>query len=128
MNRFNEFWNDVGYYRLETNHPYTVYEDAFKEGHVNGCGAKGGINFPDTFWGVSVESACDGHDVDWLQAKSLEELLAGNYRWRRNMEKIIDRESGNRFTLWLRLKRMSKYYRMVKLVGTPAEAKNRGYT
>jgi len=104
-----------------------VYKVAFAENDVNGCGSKGGIDFPDSLWGASIFAACGTHDVDWREAKTLEDLKRGNKRFRENMELIVDAESSNRFIQWMRLKTMSRYYRMVKLVGTPAEAKARGF-
>lgn len=124
---FEEFWNQVVLYKLELAFPFRAYKDAFACDEVNGCGAKGGIDFPDTMWGVLVTAACNEHDVSWSKARSLTELVNANMRFRRNLEKIIDHESGNPFTQWLRLNRMSRYYRMVKLIGTPAEAKKRGF-
>lgn len=124
---FEEFWDQSIKYDLELGFPCKAYRDTFACNEVNGCGAKGGVDFPDTMWGVLVTAACNEHDVSWHKAESLQDLIDANMRFRRNMERIIDTESANAFTQWLRLNRMSRYYRMVKLIGTPAEAKERGF-
>lgn len=125
MQTFEEFWDEVGYYKLEVKHPFHVLKKNF--GCANGCGAKGGIPFPYTFWGLSILSTCSGHDIDWELSESFNELVESNYRWRRNMERIIDKESANRFMVYLRLKRMNKYYEAVKLFGTKNYADERQF-
>ena len=127
MQTFEAFIDQCAYYGLELIHTRSEYEEAFACGDVNGCGAKGGIDVPDTMWGVYVGAPCNIHDVDWKLAKNYQDLVDANQRFRRNIEKVLDKESANAFTLWFRLNRMSRYYRMVKLVGTPLYAKERPY-
>ena len=127
MQTFEQFWDDVATYKLETKHPYYLYKEGFECGDANGCGAKGGVNVPDTMWGVRVSAACNIHDIDWKNSTSYTDLVDANMAFRRNLEKILDEESANKLTLWLRLNRMSRYYRMVKLVGTDVYAKERGF-
>ena len=125
MQTFEQFWEDVSNYRLEVKYNFIKIQETFKE--ANGCGSKGGLSFPSTFWGLSILSACTNHDIDWALAESYNELIASNHRFRRNMEKIIDKDSSNRFMIYIRLKRMNKYYSAVKLLGTKNYADERNF-
>lgn len=125
MQSFEDFWSDVCTYKLEIKYPFNKLK--LNIHCSNGCGAKGGLPFPSTFWGVSILATCTNHDIEWKLAENHIELIEANYRWRRNMERIIDQESANRFMIYLRLKRMNKYYNAVKLIGTQNYADERGF-
>ena len=125
MQTFEEFYKEVDQYNFDIKHSYDKLKNNFN--CANGCGSKGGIDFPDSLWWCSIESACNNHDIDWKLAKNYNELVEANHRFRKNMEKIIDFESKDWFFLLIRLKTMSRYYRMVKLIGTKSYAKERGF-
>jgi len=95
--------------------------------YANGCGAKGGVQFPSTMWGINIESACNIHDIDWKLAKSHQELLDANERFDNNLKKITDHESMNDFTRWARRLRVAKYVSGVELYGTQTYATERGF-
>lgn len=125
--RFEEFWKDCINNSLERAYPRDIYYKAFIAKEVNGCGAKGGIDVPDTIYGMSITTECNIHDTEWLNAKSYFDLVDSNQRLRRNIEKRIDKYSANRFMVFLRMKRLHKYYDAVKLIGTPSFAKEKGF-
>lgn len=93
---------------------------------VNGCGAKGGIDVPDSILFVSIEAACNLHDLGWELAVCADDVIEANYSFRRNMERIIDAHSSNIVTKLLRYKIMNYYYTTVKLAGTTSYLDERG--
>ncbi len=95
--------------------------------HANGCGAKGGIKFPDTMYFVNVSAACCIHDIEWELAEHYQDLLDANERFDNNLKSITDAESSNNLMTWLRRSRISKYVSGVELVGTDAYAEERGF-
>lgn len=125
MQDFDEFWNDVCTYKLEVKHKFHILKKAIK--YANGCGSKGGIKFPDSFLWVSIKSACNNHDIDWSLSLTVDDLINDNYRFRRNMERIIDAESANWLMVHIRMKMMNYYYEGVKLIGTGNYSEERGF-
>lgn len=126
MQTFEEFLRHVYEYNLDfSKRTNKELKHAFS--YCNGCGSKGGIIFPSTMYLVNIEPACNLHDMDWEEAKDWYDLVSANHRFRLNMEKIIDIESSNKFMIYLRSKRMFKYYNAVKLIGTYSYAKERGF-
>lgn len=125
MQSFKQLKRDIIKYDLET---YLTY-DKLKIGmkYANGCGAKGGIKFPDTMWFVSVVAACIIHDIEWENANCYKDLLDANEHFDNNLKKITDYESINDFTRWFRRYRIASYTSGVELEGTPAYAKERGF-
>lgn len=94
--------------------------------YANGCGAKGGIKFPKTMYLLNIEACCQIHDIDWTNARSVDELVRGTNIMSANLKKIIDAKS-NWFMKRLRRWRASKYITEIELIGEPAEARNRGF-
>jgi len=89
----------------------------------NGCGASGAkFDFvPDTVWWLSITEACDRHDYMYFVAKpKLEEKAKADQAFRYNMLVIVENQSGNFFTRWLRRIGIQKYYLAVKHFGGPA--------
>jgi len=125
MLTFDDFWADVCLYKLELGFKYHEYENGIK--YANGCGAKGGIKFPDTMYYISVISACIIHDIDWYKATCYQDLLDANERFDNNLKKICDRDSMNDLTKWFRRMRIAKYVSGVELYGTESYAKDRGF-
>lgn len=94
--------------------------------YANGCGAKNSIKVPKTMWGVDIESTCYIHDIEWQLAKSYKDLIAANKNFNKNLLLIIAYES-NPFMWLLRRSRVFWYVTMVKLFGTKAYARERGF-
>lgn len=57
---------------------------------TNGCGARDGINVPDTIFGLRITGACNVHDWDYQTGRSLRDKAAADERFRRNLQTIID--------------------------------------
>jgi len=88
------------------------YLEASKEEKAkvcNGCGAKAGTKFPDTFWGLCIILACQIHDWMFHEGRTLGDYFFANAIFFWNLTAIIYNES-NWFMYWLRLERALKYY------------------
>lgn len=125
MKTFGEFAGDVEKYSLELKHPIRLYRLNFR--HANGCGAKGGMKFPNTMWGVNIVAACIIHDIEWQLATNFKELVAANERFDNNLKRITDYNSSNSITTWLRRMRVAKYVIGVEIHGTRDYANERGF-
>ena len=90
----------------------------------NGCGAKGGIDVPDTMYGLSVTRSCNIHDYMWYVATTLKELKEANKMFFKNMKAEI--REGSWWLRGVRYARAHKYYLAVKYFGTKGYAKERG--
>jgi len=122
---FEELWEDVSTYQLDSCLKYHELEKGIK--YANGCGAKGGVKFPDHIWFISIISACIIHDIEWTIANCYRDLLDANERFDDNLKKIVDYESFNDFTRWVRRYRVASYINGVELKGTHDEAVERGF-
>ena len=125
MITFDEFWDDVCEFELETYLSYNDLKIGYK--YANGCGAKGGVKFPDTMWFVSIIAACIIHDIEWKNAKCYHDLVLANRRFSVNLKKIIDSKSINGVMRWIRRYRIASYTSGVELKGTKAYAIERGF-
>jgi len=83
----------------------------------NGCGAKGGIKFPDSMWGLDVKEACNIHDWMTKYGLTLMDFLFAAGMFIVNLTIIIWFGSSNKLTLTLRLMRATKYFVAVVVVG-----------
>jgi len=127
MLTYGKFLDDVYKYKLEMIETLQNHEKlSIYFSYANGCGAKSGIRFPSTMWGVNIEAACNLHDMEWALSTSYVDLLESNERFDNNLKRITDRES-NSFTAWLRRMRVAKYVTGVELVGTRNYAIERGF-
>ena len=122
-----EFQNDISKYKLEFSVARSLEELYKGLPYSNGCGAKGGIKFPDTMYFISVCAACVIHDIEWKLSTSYKELLLSNENFDNNLKKITDFESMNDAMRWLRRLRVGKYVNGVELHGTDAYAIERGF-
>lgn len=79
----------------------------------NGCGARDGINVPDSIWGMSITLACNVHDWDYQEGWTQEDKAAADERFRRNIQKLIDYsyESSGWFLRWTGLRRLLRWLR-----------------
>lgn len=106
--------------------PLSYYAATCKEKKkvCNGCGAKGGIKFPDTFYGLDISEACNRHDWMCKYGKTYGDFLFANAMFLLNMVTIIINAS-NWFMKILRLSRATKYFIAVALKGHDAYWKNK---
>ena len=89
----------------------------------NGCGAKKGLDVPDTFYGLSITSACNIHDWMYQHGETLADKLFADAIFRLNLTILIDEANYNFATTILkplRHGRASTYYNAVVLWGEEA--------
>ena len=122
--RFELFWSEINKYQYESVLKYHQLKTGFA--YANGCGAKGGINVPDTMYGVNVTDACNMHDIEWANAQCMADLLIANKHFDNNLKKKCDRNS-NWLTKRFRRVRIFEYVFMVKIFGTKSYARERGF-
>ncbi|MGE4517315.1 MAG: hypothetical protein AB7D96_10690 [Arcobacteraceae bacterium] len=92
----------------------------------NGCGAKGGIKVPNTFYGLCIKEACNIHDWMYDKGQTLADKLFADAMFRMNMTSIIDTQSNSLMAI-LRHSRAAKYYIAVVEWGDNAYWINRVY-
>lgn len=98
---------------------------AAKRKVCNGCGAKGGIKVPDTMYGLDIKEACNIHDWMFKHGKTYADFLFANGIFQVNLTRIIVQQSANKFMIMLRLRRASKYFNAVAMLGQDAYWKNK---
>lgn len=92
----------------------------------NGCGAKKGLNVPDTFYGLCVKEACNIHDWMYHFGKTKADKLFADAMFRLNLTILIDEHYENHpsilsgFLTPLRHSRAAKYYFAVAKWGDSA--------
>ncbi len=88
----------------------------------NGCGAKSGLDVPDTFYGLDVSIACNIHDWMYHIGITLADKLFADAIFRLNLSLIIDDSNKwyNKVLSPLRHSRAGKYYTAVVLWGNTA--------
>lgn len=88
-------------------------------GSSGGCGPGkwGDLLIPDTVWGLSMKPACFLHDAEYSEANTPDKRYVADLRLFSNGRKIIHLKS-NKFMIWLRMLRFSKYYVAVDLAGS----------
>ena len=90
-----------------------------KDEICNGCGAKGGLKVPNTFYGLSIKEACNIHDWMYNEVQTFADFLFANAMFLLNLVTLILHAS-NWFTKILRLSRATKYFLAVALKGEDA--------
>ena len=109
---------------------YWILTPDEKQEICNGCGAKNGINVPDTMWGLSVTDICDIHDYMFKIGKTYGDFLFANAIFIFNLSvKII--ANSNWFMTTLRMVRATEYFIAVMKMGESAywvdKKKNNNY-
>ena len=101
--------------------PVSYWEAAPSEKRkiCNGCGAKEGLNVPDTMWGLDISEACKIHDWMYQHGKTLADKIFADAMFRLNLSMIIDKYS-NPAMAYLRHGRAGKYYLAVTRWGNGA--------
>lgn len=101
--------------------PFTYHEASPEEklDICNGCGAKGGVNVPDSMWGLYIGEACNIHDWMFNEGKSLADFYFSNAVFIMNLSIIIVC-GGNAWLAPLRLMRATKYFVAVQSLGEDA--------
>lgn len=95
---------------------------------ANGCGTagwKGGL-VPDKIYGLSVQEACEIHDVDYHWGETIDHKYEADRTFLNNMIRLI--QAKKRAWWWttrLRLRMARKYYWAVKYFGGPAFWENK---
>lgn len=75
----------------------------------NGCGAKDGVNVPDTMWGLKVTKPCNIHDWMFHKGTTLGDYYFANVMFFWNLTATII-DGSNWFTMLPRMKRALKYF------------------
>lgn len=91
--------------------PNTYWEATEDERNevCNGCGAKGGMKFPSTFYGLSIKDSCNIHDWMWHEGTTLADKLFSDAIFLMNM--VIQVINGSNWaTQPLRIMRATKYF------------------
>jgi hypothetical protein len=88
----------------------------------NGAGAKDGIKFPNTFYGLDMREAFDIHDWDYHHGKTREDKARADKYMLLNLMVIIESTTGlkDRLLKPLRRRRALKYYEAVVTFGDKA--------
>lgn len=91
----------------------------------NGAGAKEGLKFPNTFYGLNVRPAFDIHDWDYEQGGNEKDRDVADYRMLRNLLVLIEYHTTpapgvRQIMLWLRGIRANSYFRAVREFGGKA--------
>lgn len=109
-------------YNLHLSESYQIATDDDRLLHCNGCGAKGGIKVPSTFYGLSIEEACHVHDWDYAHGKTQEDKDKADKYFLYNMLVIIESQTGfvNAVLKPLRRRRALKFYEAVAMWGNKA--------
>jgi len=68
---------------------YWIASDEEKERVCNGCGAEGGIKFPNTMYGLDISEGCDIHDYMFFEGKTLGDFYFANMVFIWNLFVII---------------------------------------
>lgn len=85
----------------------------------NGCGARDGIDVPDTVYLLSIKRACNIHDYMYQVGTTAEEKIEADRTFLANMNAIIKKESVF-FLKGPRMVRAREYYLAVKYFGHDA--------
>ena len=98
--------------------PLTYWEASDMDllAYTNGCGGKGGIDVPDTMYGLGISLACNIHDLMFKEGKTLGDFFFSNAVFIMNLAIIIISKS-IWFTAPLRLARATKYFIAVQTMG-----------
>lgn len=93
--------------------------NAIKDRICNGCGAKDGLDVPDTMYGLDITEACKIHDWMYQQGETLADKIFADAMFRLNLSMIIDKYSSG-IMAYLRHGRASHYYFAVVEFGNSA--------
>lgn len=109
-------------YNLHYSDSYCDATDEERGTCCNGCGAKGGIDVPDTIYGLSVTDACNVHDWDYQHGKTAEDKAKADRYMFFNILIIIESQTSfvGRLLKPLRRRRALFYYECVVACGHKA--------
>ena len=105
------------------------YEILTSEGKTeicNGCGSKGGIPVPSTFYGLDISEACNIHDFRYYIGETWKDKEFADFEFHNNLKAIIESETSFWILKKLRLSRAKKYVLAVELWGDSAYRKGKG--
>lgn len=92
----------------------------------NGCGSKGGIKVPGTFYGLDISEACDIHDFMYYQGETWEDKVYADMIFENNLHAIIEEKTWFKWLKKLRMIRAAEYVIAVKLWGDEAYMTGKG--
>lgn len=98
--------------------PYKVLTEEEKKSICNGCGARDGIDVPDSILRLSIKESCHLHDYYYSIGITQEDKEEADQFFFLNMLKQI--ESGNRFLVSFRIAIAYGYYCAVRDFGNKA--------
>lgn len=96
-----------------------------REKICNGCGAKGGISVPNTFWGLDISEACNVHDYMYFIGKTYSDKQEADRVFRNNLSRIIEARTSWGFLKRLRHRRKKTYCLFVEEWGDTAYWKHK---
>ena len=113
---------DITKYDLHLSESYRNATDKERAAYCNGCGARGGMPVPKTFWGLSMVDACNVHDWDYQHGATLADKQTADRFMLFNMLIIIEAQTGWYQTALklMRRRRAMKYYEAVTMLGSKA--------
>lgn len=105
---------------------YTQLTPQEKSEICNGCGAKGGIPVPRTFYGLDISEACNIHDYRYFMGETWDEKRFADDEFLKNLNSIIDSTNSFKFLTALRKMRAYEYVTAVRLWGDKAFQAEKG--
>jgi len=115
-------------YNLHLSESYRNATDAERAAVCNGAGAKNGLKFPNTFYGLDMTEAFHNHDWDYDKGITQEDKDRADRYMLLNTLIIIESQKGlkNAILKPLRRRRALKYYEAVVIWGNRAFWINKG--
>lgn len=109
-------------HRLDADPEYWELTESEHKRICNGCGAKRGINVPDTIYGLRVTEACNIHDFDYHKGRTKADKDRADARLLYNLLQLIEAQTGWHQVVLkpLRRRRALKYYEAVVTFGDSA--------
>jgi hypothetical protein len=105
---------------------YTELSPKEKKEICNGCGAKGGIPVPNTFYGLDISEACNIHDFRYYVGTTWDDKVFADMEFGKNLDAIIDEKTWFNWLKKLRKIRAREYVLVVKLWGDNAYRAGKG--
>lgn len=105
---------------------YTMLTCDEKANICNGCGAKGGISVPNTFYGLDISEACNIHDFRYFMGETWPDKEFADKEFHNNLIAIIEHETWFNWLANLRKVRALEYVTAVRLWGDNAYRAGKG--
>ena len=112
--------------RLSAPAAYVSLSAAEKKEICNGCGAKGGIPVPNTFYGLDISEGCNIHDFRYFEGETWDDKVFADKEFGENLNAIIDEKTWFNWLKKLRKIRAREYVIAVQLWGDKAYREGKG--